>query len=90
MAMSVVEMGLMGRRSIFNGDVPCAIPYPCPKYDHYEPLTRRQWVWQDESLLPTIENMILCMDRRPDPLLAQEMREFVQDDEKWLNTEFYD
>jgi len=26
---------------------------------------------------------------QPDPLLAEEMREFVYDDEKWLNTEYY-
>ena len=90
MAMSVIEMGLMGRRSIFNGDVPCAIPYPCPPYDRYEPLTRRQWVWQDESLLPRIGKMILEMDRQPDRLLAEEMREFVHDDKEWLNTEYYE
>ena len=90
MAMSVIEMGLMGRRSIFNGNVPCAIPYPCHPYDRYEPLTKRQWVWQDESLLPIIGKMILEMDREPDRLLAEEMREFVHDDEDWLDTKFYE
>jgi len=91
MAMSVIEMGLMGRPSIFNGNVPGAIPYPCHPYDHYEPLTRRQWVWQDESLLPIIGKMIL--ERRgmePDRMLAEEMREFVSDDLKWLDTKFYE
>ena len=90
MALSVIEMGLMGRRSIFNGNVPCAIPYPCHPYDRYEPLTRRQWVWQDESLLGIIGNMILKMDREPDKLLAEEMREFVYDDEDWLDTKYYE
>jgi len=90
MAMSVIEMGLMGRRSIFNGNVPCAIPYPCPPYDRYEPLTRKQWVWQDESLLGVVGNMILEMDRETDRLVAEEMRDFVHDDEMWLNTEYYE
>ena len=90
MAMSVVEMGLMGRRSIFNGNVPCAIPYPCAPYDKYEPLTKRRWVWQDDGLLPIIGSMILdYRGTKPDRLLAEEMAEFVHDDEDWLNTEFY-
>ena len=90
MAMSVVEMGLMGRRSIFNGNVPCAIPYPCHPYDRYEPMTKKQWVWQDESLFGVIGKMILEADREPDRLLAEEMREFVHDDGDWLNTKFYE
>ena len=94
MAMSVVEMGLMGRRSIFNGDVPCAIPYPCPPYDRYEPETRNRWVWQDESLVGIVGKMILEYRDRygydPDPMVAEEMREFVYDDREWLNTEYYD
>jgi len=89
MAMSCIEMGLMGRRSIFNGNIPCAIPYPCAPYDRYEPLTRKQWVWQDESLLPRIGKMILEMDREPDKFLAEEMREFVHDDKEWLDTKYY-
>ncbi len=90
MAMSVIEMGLMGRRSIFNGNVPCALPYPCEPYSRYEPLTKRQWVWQDDSLLPIIGQMILeYRGTAPDWLLAEEMREFVHDDEKWLDTKFY-
>jgi hypothetical protein len=90
MAMSVVEMGLMGRRSIFNGNVPCAIPYPCPPYDRYEPRTRKELVWRDESILGTVGNMILeHRGTPPDKLLAEEMREFVHDDRDWLNTEFY-
>jgi len=96
MAMSVVEMGLMGRYSIFNGNVPCAIPYPCPEYDRYEPLTRKQWVWQDESLVGTIEKIEkMILDYRaqfegPDPELAEEMREFCYDNEDWLDTKFYE
>jgi hypothetical protein len=90
MAISVIEMGLMGRRSIFNGDVPCAIPYPCHPYDRYEPRTKVEWVWQDDSLVDIVGDMILNMYRAPDKLLAQEMREFVYDDEKWLNTKFYE
>ena len=91
MAMSVVEMGLMGRRSIFNGNVPCAIPYPCPPYDRYEPLTRKQWVWQDESLVGIIEKMILdYWGTEPDRIVAEEMREFVYDNEDWLDTKYYE
>jgi len=90
MALSCVEMGLMGRRSIFNGDIPCAIPYPCHPYDRYEPETRKRWVWQDESLLGIVEKMILEMDREPDKLLAEEMAEFIYDDEEWLDTKFYE
>ena len=90
MAMSVIEMALMGRPSIFNGNVPGAIAYSDMQYTEYTPLTRRQWVWQDEkTLLPIVSNMILEADRRPDPLLAQEALEFIHDDEKWLDTEFY-
>ena len=90
MAMSVIEMGLMGRYSIFNGDVPSAVPYPCPPYDRYEPLTRRQWVWQDESVVGVVGRMIMNMARAPDRLLAEEMADFVHDDERWLDTKFYE
>ncbi|KKM74494.1 hypothetical protein LCGC14_1399740 [marine sediment metagenome] len=91
MALSCIEMGLMGRRSIFNGNIPCAIPYPCHPYDRYEPETRRRWVWQDESILGVVEKMILeYMGTKPDKLLAEEMAEFVHDDEDWLDTKFYE
>jgi hypothetical protein len=91
MAMSVVEMGLMGRRSIFNGNVPCAISYPCHPYDTYCPLTRKQWVWQDDSLLDVIEDMIIGLrGAEPDAYLAEEMREFCYDNEDWLDTKFYE
>lgn len=91
MAMSVVEMGLMGRRSIFNGNVPCAIPYPCHPYDRYEPMTRKQWVWQDEGLVGVIEKMILdYWGTEPDRLLSEEMHEFVHDNKDWLDTKYYD
>lgn len=91
MALSCVEMGLMGRPSIFNGNIPCAIPYMENPYTYYEPRTRTQWIWQDESLMPKVANMILeRRDLEPDKLLAEEMREFVYDDEEWLNTGYYE
>ena len=93
MAMSVVEMGLMGRRSIFNGNVPCAISYPVEPYS-YNPDTKRRWVWQDkEEMVTLIGNMILNYKyyfNGPDRLLAEEMEEFIYDDGKWLNTEYYE
>ena len=89
MALSCVEMGLMGRYSIFNGNIPCALHYG-HHYTTYDNETRQRWVYQDESLLGEVSNMILEMDRRPDRLLAQEMREFVYDDEEWLDTKFYE
>jgi len=89
MALSCVEMGLMGRWSIFNGNIPCAISYG-QNYTKYDPGTRRQWVYQDESLLSKVSTMILELDRQPDRLLAEEMREFVHDDEQWLHTKFYE
>jgi len=89
MALSCVEMGLMGRRSIFNGNIPCAVPYG-HSYNTYDAETRRRWVYQDESLLGKVSRMILAMPRSPDPLLAEEMREFVHDSEDWLDTKFYE
>ena len=88
MALSCVEMGLMGRWSIFNGNIPCAIHYG-HNYNTYDNETRQRWVYQDESLLGEVSKMILEMDRTPCRNLAQEMRNFVQDDEKWLDTKFY-
>jgi hypothetical protein len=90
MALSCIELGLMGRCSIFNGNIPCAIPYSENPYPTYTPLTRRQWVWQDASLLDKVAKMILEMDRRPDRLLSEEMREFVNKSEDWLDTKFYE
>lgn len=91
MAMSVLEMGLMGRRSIFNGNVPGAIPYPCVPYITYTPETRRRWVWQDDSLLSVVAEMILHYYDWPTPSreLAEEVLEFVNGPEDWLNTEFH-
>lgn len=92
MALSCIELGLMGRKSIFNGNIPCAIPYPAKQYEKYDPETRRRWVFQDESLLPVIEKMILeewQTSPTPDKILAEEMREFVYDDHEWLKTEYY-
>jgi len=91
MAMSCVEMGLMGRRSIFNGNIPCAIPYPCHPYDKYEPETRMRWVWQAASLMGVVAEMVLeHRGTPPDRLLAEEMLEFIHDDEDWLDTKFYE
>jgi len=89
MALSCIEMGLMGRRSIFNGNIPCAINYG-PQYFEYDRAVRAGWVFQDESLRPTIERMILDNQDYPNRLVADEMRDFVHDDEKWLDTKFYD
>ncbi|MGV7235595.1 MAG: hypothetical protein ACQ9ET_04980 [Nitrosomonadaceae bacterium] len=92
MALSCIEMGLMGRPSIFNGNIPCAIPYMENPYTKYDPLTRKQWVYQDvDEVRATVVRLILEHRENPEPSkeLSQEMREFVTDDEKWLNTEFY-
>jgi hypothetical protein len=89
MALSCVELGLMGRRSIFNGNIPCAIHYG-KYYTSYNPETRRQWVYQDESLMGKVGQMILEADREPSKALAEEMREFVHDTEDWLDTKFYE
>ena len=92
MALSAIELGLMGRRTIFNGNIPCAINYG-QNYLEYEPETRKRWVFQDVSLLDTVKNLIIEAWKRhgygPDKDLAEEMREFVHDDEKWLDTKFY-
>jgi hypothetical protein len=93
MALSCIELGLMGRKSIFNGNIPCAIPYPGPKYEKYDPETKYRWVFQNESLLPHIERMILEEYQKsptPDKILAEEMREFVYDDHEWIDTKFYE
>ena len=89
MALSCIEMGLMGRRSIFNGNIPCAIPYSDVQHTTYDPRWRKGWIYQDESLMGKVGEMILNADREPDRLLAEEMREFIYDSEDWLNTEFY-
>ncbi len=89
MALSCVELGLMGRRSIFNGNIPCAVSYG-QNYTTYNHETRRKWVYQDESLLAKVEKMILEMDRAPDKLLAEEMQDFIYDEEDWLDTKFYE
>jgi hypothetical protein len=93
MALSCIELGLMGRKSIFNGNIPCAIPYG-HEYNTYLSGTKREWVFQrDEIILPQVEKMILKEWREytgPDRVVAEEMREFVHDDRKWLNTKFYE
>jgi len=93
MALSAIELGLMGRRTIYNGNIPCAIHYG-QNYTKYDPETRRRWVYQDQSLLNVVKNLVLEQWKRhslgPDRELAEEMREFVFDDEKWLDTKFYE
>jgi hypothetical protein len=93
MALSCIELGLMGRPSIFNGNIPCAIPYMENPYTTYDPRTRTQWVYQDENILSSVGSIILdywTKKIEPSKELAEEMREFVHDDQEWLNTEFYD
>ena len=89
MALSCIEMGLMGRYSIFNGNIPCAIPYG-HDYHTYNSETRQRWVYQDESLMGKVGQMILEADREPDEMLADEMLDFVHDNEDWLDTKFYE
>jgi hypothetical protein len=72
MALSCVEMALMGRPSIFNGNIPGAINFK----DRQDAEGLINYYWRNPNM--------------PDPILAEEMRDFVHDDEKWLNTEYYD
>ena len=91
MALSCIEMGLMGRYSIFNGNIPCAIPYPNKPYDHYNIKTRTSWVLTDDSVMDFVKPKILeYRYTPPSETLAAEMREFIHDDKKWLDTSFYD
>lgn len=72
MSLSCIEMALMGRPSIFNGNIPGAIPFKD----------------KDDARRLILE---LHKDQPiPSKELAEEMREFVYDNEDWLNTEFYD
>jgi len=90
MALSCIELGLMGRYSIFNGNIPCAIPYHSIPYE-WNPLHRKQWIWQDESIIGRVGELILeHRAQPPDRELAEEMSDFVHDSEDWLNTEFYE
>lgn len=71
MALSCVEMGVMGRPSIFNGNIPCAINYT-DKTD--------------------ATKLLVNMAKNPPPPskeLSDEMKEFVFDDLKWLDTNYY-
>lgn len=89
MALSCIELGLMGRPSIFNGNIPGAIPFPVKEY-HYEPKLKLQPMFRVENLESEVARLILEASREPSKLLAEEMREFVFDDEKWLYTETYE
>jgi len=72
MALSCIELAIMGRPSIFNGNIPGAINY-LDKID------------AKDMMLEMFKNKPI-----PDKMLSEEMLEFVYDDEKWLNTEFYE
>jgi hypothetical protein len=72
MSLSCIEMGLMGRRSIFNGNIPGAIPYEKKEAGHVMELIIKEFQYSE-----------------PDYDLSKEMWDFVQDDQKWCNTEFY-
>lgn len=47
MALSCVEMGLMGRRSIFNGNIPGAIPYKLKEPGHVMDLVLQEYQYSD-------------------------------------------
>jgi len=92
-AGSVLEMGLMGRRSIYNDpQVPCAIPYLDNPYTKYNPGVKQKWCYQKGDLVQIVGDMIqeeLNERPLPDKLLAEEMEEFVYDDLAWLDTKYY-
>ena len=91
MALSCIEMGLMGRRSIFNGNIPCAIPYPTKGEYVPDKRMQREPMFRVDDLEGVIGKMILeHWHDEPDRLLAEEMREFVYDDEEWLDTKYYE
>ena len=90
MALSCIEMGLMGRRSIFNGNIPGVIHYPTKEY-YYEKELKLKPMFRVDNLESIIGKMILDnWHNEPSKELAEEMREFVHDDEKWLDTKFYE
>jgi len=91
-AGSVIEMGLMGRRTIYNGDHPSAIHYSPNPYTKYTPEVAERWVYQDETIINRVMELIvdeLTNRPQPDKLLAEEMKEYVHDDLKWLDTKYY-
>lgn len=91
-AGSVIEMGLMGRRTIYNGDHPCAIPYSPNYYKKYTPEVALRRVFQNEDITNKVTEILhnqLQYNPLPDKQLAEEMLEFIYDDLKWLDTKFY-
>lgn len=91
-ANSVIEMGLMGRRSIYNGELPCAIHYMENPYLEFNPEVRYRWCYQNGGLVQRVGDLIqeeLEERPMPDKLLSEEMHEFMYDDESWLDTKFY-
>ncbi len=88
MALSCIELGLMGRPSIFNGNIPGAIPYPVKEYYPTKALHKGR-VFEVEGFEQGVIKEMLEF-REPSRELAEEMREFIYDDEKWLDTKYYD
>ena len=92
-AGSVMELGLMGSRTIYNDpQVPCAIPYMKNPYTTYNPGVKHKWCYQKGDLVQIVGDLIQKeLDERPipDKILAEEMKEFVYDDLAWLDTKFY-
>lgn len=92
-ANSVLEMGLMGRRSIYNDpQIPSAIPYMENPYTEYSPRVFKKWCYQKGDLVQIVGDLIeeeLNERPMPDKTLAEEMKEFTHDDLAWLDTKFY-
>ena len=89
MALTVLEMALMGRPSIFNGNVPGAIPFDNARETYtYNKEIRKQRISEVSAF--RVIDLITWSNREPSKLLAEEAREFVEDDEKWLDTKFYE
>ena len=76
-AGSVLEMGLMGRRTIYNDpQIPSAIPYMSNPYLEYNPEVKSRWCYQNGTLAVTVLHMIKEeLENRPEPdkLLAEQM-----------------
>jgi hypothetical protein len=66
-------MGLMGRRSIFNGNIPGAIPYDKKEPGPILDMVLEEYQYSD-----------------PDKYVSEAMWSFVQDDQSWCDTKFYE
>jgi len=88
-AASVIEMGLMGRKTIFNGEYPCAINYSSKPYA-WCPELKKKRVFDYSWTVKHVESLLdIYGVSEPDRLLAEEMRVFIHDDHTWLSTKFY-